>query len=687
MKGLFTKEISEQLEADKVKEYMENMCKVKVIVPSMPAPNHYKSSSTETDNCSGGDDVNFIKKIEKTIDIHRDLTMEHAKEQIIKDLSLTDYLNMTNQKCRILKYDSYNDMIEQSYRNESQMSVFEALGFTKYPYNVSWFVEILAQDDEFLDYNSSDINIKILNLNMTSFEATDLFTIRLNSDSSVQELREQIAKKLSCKPQNIRMALEKLHTLYNYVYLNKNLNETLRSQNFTRVNKVFVEYEDETDLSKTFESSKFYYALDTIMNMLQLVIYLPIDEQCEIFLRKTKRQNDYIEVQRRLMETHSLKSDINVQNDENTIDSYDTVASEQTVSSVIGEVSQADSNKLDQTAMDAFKKFEENEDSSVSKMSYQENFKNEPLALVEDHFKSKQDHEHEDDYDYKHLKQENRVYLNEMETSLDEGIGGSSGSISTNNLNLKSSPNDLNWFNLKLRPCLDVNLGLSSFKSGEDINLDNNRSNYDDVADLDVNIDDNEINNLDDDLDNDILDAEDQRNNSEEQEQEQEILFRKETLDYNESCSFAITSSYPMTTSASLSTILSNRSNAHKSFKIKSNRVTFVSDKEDDDLNSKIDGSNPDNDRDSWLSEKKTYDSEYDKNIDEANHQTSDLNTDQDFDQLPKYSDINTENYSKNYENEYLKLNKSNERYIKSNLIVHQELGTRSNLILFLIQS
>lgn len=130
---------------------------------------------------------------------------------------------------------------------------------------------------------------------MESFESTELFTIRMSSDASVFELRERIAQQLSSSPpppvNRIRMALEKLHTLYNYIYLNTNLSESLRQMNFIRVNKVFVDWSEDEDVFKAtpFETSKFYYALDTIINMLNMIVYLPNEEQCELFVKKTQR--------------------------------------------------------------------------------------------------------------------------------------------------------------------------------------------------------------------------------------------------------------------------------------------------------------------------------------------------------------------------------------------------------------
>lgn len=238
---------------------------------------------------------------------------------------MSEYFNSSTKKCRILKYDSYNDLIEQSYMNEDVVTVFEALGFTKYPYNMCWYLEILPSEDEFVEYNSNDFNIKLVNLNIRTFEASDLFNLRVKGESTVSELRKRIANKLNCDETLIRMALEKPNSLFNYVYLNRSFNESLNSQQFVRVNKVFLEYEDEIDLNKKFENSKFCYALDAIINMLQTVVYLPSEEECDIFLRKIKRHDIYMEhlsKKRRMQQNDFDETPNQLQVEENTVDSY-----------------------------------------------------------------------------------------------------------------------------------------------------------------------------------------------------------------------------------------------------------------------------------------------------------------------------------------------------------------------------
>jgi ubiquitin carboxyl-terminal hydrolase 47 len=178
---LLAKEKRQELEADRLKEYMENVCKVKVIVPSFGA------NTTEVAG-SGSD------KQERTVDIHKDLSLDQAKEEILKEFGLAEILRETRQKCRILKYDTYNELIDQSYRDEATTSVFEALGFTKFPYGICWYLDVVPEEDEFLVYNHSDFNIKVVHLDMNTFEIDELVNLRVSNESTLAELRDTIAK-------------------------------------------------------------------------------------------------------------------------------------------------------------------------------------------------------------------------------------------------------------------------------------------------------------------------------------------------------------------------------------------------------------------------------------------------------------------------------------------------------------
>ncbi len=276
----------QQIEADALKEYMENVCKVKVIV------------ADSVQDCSG---INIVygclnKREEKTVNIHKNLTLEKAKLEIAKEFGLNP-----ENKYRLLKYDTYNDLIEQSYNNENELTVFEAVGFTKFPYNFCWYLQVVTDTDinTLVEYKSSDYKVKVMQLNVSTYEVVDLFSLRLKENARVSDLQRSIAEKIVDfdlnRTEKISMAYEKTHAVFNYVYLNQNIKELLKSLNFSRVSKVFIEIEaSEEESAIPFQESKFFQALDALANLINISAYLPNQEQCESFKIKTQRRLSYI---------------------------------------------------------------------------------------------------------------------------------------------------------------------------------------------------------------------------------------------------------------------------------------------------------------------------------------------------------------------------------------------------------
>jgi hypothetical protein len=201
---------------------------------------------------------------------------------------------------------------------------------------------------------------------------------------------------------------------------------------FVRVNRVLVEYEDEEDSCRPFENSRFYFAIDSILNLLQTTVNLPTEEQCDLFVRKSKRHSAYIE--RKMSPSASTsatspepidtanqcassESSVNqreVNSDENTLDSYDQIASVQSCNTLN---SLAD-NALSPIRMSNIQPFVLNEDIRNTRTQLTQAQRND-LKLIEDHFNQT-------------VSAPNQY----METSFDEGIGSSS--VST--INTKLSP-------------------------------------------------------------------------------------------------------------------------------------------------------------------------------------------------------------------------------------------------------
>ena len=189
LRNVLSKEREQQIEADRLKEYMDNACKIKVMVPCLKTP----TTSEGLDDLLVINEI-FNKSQEKTVDIHKELTLEQAKLEIIKMFDMEEYFKQTKQKCRILKYDTYNELIDQSYRDEHTTTVYEALGFSKFPYGMCWYLDVVDENEEFVGYNRNDFYIKIINLNISTFETDELFNVRVSNKFTVFELRELIAQ-------------------------------------------------------------------------------------------------------------------------------------------------------------------------------------------------------------------------------------------------------------------------------------------------------------------------------------------------------------------------------------------------------------------------------------------------------------------------------------------------------------
>ncbi len=85
--------------AEKQKEYINNLCKIKVC-------------AYLNDNCS---EINLQKYPEKQFTVHKDFSIKQARMKIENEFNI----DLEKYKTRLLKYDLYNEIIEQSYDDES----------------------------------------------------------------------------------------------------------------------------------------------------------------------------------------------------------------------------------------------------------------------------------------------------------------------------------------------------------------------------------------------------------------------------------------------------------------------------------------------------------------------------------------------------------------------------------------
>jgi hypothetical protein len=162
--------------------------------------------------------------------------------------------------------------------------------------------------------------------------------------------------------------------------------------------------------------------------MFQMIVYLPIEEQCEMFLKKTKRHNEYINKQREI-----LRSEFSSVRNEQNADSTIFISKEKSEYCDNSNTEEAEENNSSEAK-------EEQSKNSPKNLSNEEE-----LKLIEDYFKGyaspvRQAVSAGEEGAPAGWFEPN---MNDMELSLDEGIG-SSGSLSNNHI--KSSPNSMEIF-------------------------------------------------------------------------------------------------------------------------------------------------------------------------------------------------------------------------------------------------
>ena len=408
-----------------------------------------------------------------------------------------------------------------------------------------------------------------------------------------------------------------------------------------------------------------------------MTVYLPTEDQCDTFLKKTKRHALYTdELQQQRQQKQQIK------NNENTFDSYDLVTDcahplvssvqSSTTTNTISSISASESSEnqlVSQPSPSIIPSSStlttnvESQDLS-SRMSYEDNLstvvKNiEPIKLIEDHFKRGDSC--------------NEKKKSEMETSFDEGIG-STGSLSNHNVPPSSMPK-LSPISYNEREDDDHLLLLAGSSNSREEDLD--RFDDEEEADLDVNIDDNEINNLDDDIDfnNDGIIGDDQSDTNNCNNNNEEEMF--ETNNNDNMCSSSGGGGGRRTCVTTDDFV----ANLNKEFKAsKYNKVKFADyinnePSWDDEITSPNTSNNQQMNSSNLLPGPTDF----------GNHYNYDYSNEVD-DTLPSYSELKDkmsrgEVYISSDKNNCAAVSNtsnSSNRFIKSTLTVNSELGTRT---------
>lgn len=339
------------------------------------------------------------------------------------------------------------------------------------------------------------------------------------------------------------------------------------------------------------------------------------------------------------------------------------------------------------------------------------------LNLIENHFRNQQSENESKAAKTAKVSEWFDQNPNDMETSMDEGIG-SSGSLSNNNA--KNSPINSECLKMVASEHLHSTSRVSAYIGFDEGNIekmipplsdekhqddyDQNTDRYDDIGDLDVNVDDDEINNIDDDFNDQARD--DLNNLSSEKELEDEYSNEFKHSKFNKTTSRIsvfneddqhqrIEEDDPLD-----NLNLNNPSHYHQqqqsSILFWSNQNTKPSSM-NDDLNQKISKSNDEPDcwdddpsiltypprRNAVQTTAHPYEPvlNVSKTDDVKSPTTNNSAVDIDsYDQLPNYAEATQgANKPRVFDaNDLDLIDKSSTRFITSNLLVNNDLGTRT---------
>ncbi|GAB1599175.1 ubiquitin carboxyl-terminal hydrolase 47-like isoform X1 [Argonauta hians] len=214
-------------------------------------------------------------KMENKLEVHKDKTLRETTEIAYNLFQLKNVTSL--DCCRLVKYDDYCEALEKSFENEDDSSIEKILGGVKSTYTFDLLLEIRRPDQTFQEYKPGGVTIKVHLVDLESEIIHSPVTVRACNSDTVAEFKELVAKTLNVPVINMRCCLE----LYSDLRLLTSPEETLKSENFFRCNKVFIEYSGGEDSKLAFGRSKFYKLLDRHQNTIRIYMNIPSKMEVE----------------------------------------------------------------------------------------------------------------------------------------------------------------------------------------------------------------------------------------------------------------------------------------------------------------------------------------------------------------------------------------------------------------------
>ncbi|XP_072165726.1 ubiquitin carboxyl-terminal hydrolase 47-like [Diadema setosum] len=210
------------------------------------------------------------KLIDTRLEVHKDRTLTEATQQAHKLLGFQDAVPVS--QCRLVKYDEFHESLERSYEGEEDTPMGQLLGGVKGSYMFDLLMETRSAEQQFQVYKPGGVTIKLFVVDLRNAEIRNPITTRTYHQTTVRDLQQQIEEITGLPAERMRLVLEKY---YNELRLLSIPSKNLKSEGFSKCNKVFVEASGLEDPGVEFPHSRLHSLLDRHANTIRLLVTLP----------------------------------------------------------------------------------------------------------------------------------------------------------------------------------------------------------------------------------------------------------------------------------------------------------------------------------------------------------------------------------------------------------------------------
>ncbi|RDD45783.1 Ubiquitin carboxyl-terminal hydrolase 47 [Trichoplax sp. H2] len=218
--------------------------------------------------------------VEKKLEINKDITLREATKVAHKLLELENIVPL--DRCRIVKYESCNELVDKSFEGLEEKTVEEAFEGIRPIFEL--LLEWCHEHQDFQTFKSDDMSIKLLEVNLEAGTVEDSVFVKIPYASKAYELADLTKKRLGLSEDDtIRFAqssytglklLDRQHDVHDYP---------------SRACRLYIEYKDKEDAKEEFNNSKLFKVLDYHNNLITLHIKMALSQNQKNTTEVTKK--------------------------------------------------------------------------------------------------------------------------------------------------------------------------------------------------------------------------------------------------------------------------------------------------------------------------------------------------------------------------------------------------------------